>query len=68
MSQPMNEIDVYRSAMVLVKRYGDKAKAEAALKALQNPSLEIDGLAVWCRIVKAIEDIQENFPDQCLKH
>ena len=54
----ISEIDVYRSAKLLVDRHGDEAPIHAAMKA--DTMLErgdMDGRAVWLRIVDAIRDM-----------
>ncbi len=52
------ELDIYRSAQVLVKRHGEDAPIHAAMRAdamLETGDLE--GAAVWKRIVKAVEEL-----------
>ena len=52
------DLDIYRTANELIKQHGDKAPIEAALRA--DEMLEkgdMDGLAVWKRIVKAVEEL-----------
>jgi hypothetical protein len=45
--------------MVFVKKYGDRAREEAALQAVEQVNqLNKEGLSVWCRIVDAINKIQ----------
>lgn len=54
-----NDIDIYRAANELIKQFGDMASIEAALRAdemLEKGDME--GLAVWKRIVKAVEALQ----------
>ncbi len=54
-----SELDIYRSANVLIKQYGEDAAIHAAMEA--DRLLEkgnVDGCAVWKRIVKAVEEIQ----------
>ena len=51
--------DIYRSANVLVKQYGEGAPIEAAMRA--DAMLEkgdLDGYAVWKRILRAVEELQ----------
>jgi len=56
----VDEIDIYRSASVLIVKYGDQAKHNASLQALlSQENLNIEGLSVWCRIIKAIEVLQQ---------
>ncbi len=52
------DLDIYRSAAVLVKRHGQVAPLHAAMKA--DAMLEkgdLDGYAVWKRIVKAVGEL-----------
>lgn len=53
------ELDVYRSAHLLIKQHGPDAAIRAAMKA--DAFLEqgdVDGHSVWIRIKKAIEELQ----------
>ncbi len=52
------DLDIYRSANVLVKRHGADAPIHAAMRA--DATLEkgdLDGYGVWKRIVKAAEEL-----------
>ncbi len=54
-----SDLDIYRSAQVLVKQHGQDAPIQAAMRA--DAMLErgdLDGFSVWKRIVKAVEDRQ----------
>ena len=54
-----SDLDIYRSANVLIREHGDDAALEAAKHAdamLEKGDLE--GLAVWKRIVRAVGEIQ----------
>ena len=54
-------MDIYRSAQVLVKCHGQDAPIETAMWAdavLSN----LNGYAVWKRIVEAVEDLQGTAP------
>ncbi len=54
-----SDLDIYRSANLLVKRYGDDAPIHAAMRA--DATLEAgdqDGYAVWKRILRALEELQ----------
>ncbi len=56
-------LDVYRSANLLVKQHGAEAPIHAALNAdamLENGDL--DGQAVWLRILKAVDELLETQP------
>ncbi len=58
------DLDIYRSAQVLVKRYDEAAPIHAAMRA--DALLEagdLDGDAVWRRIIKAVEELQTAEPE-----
>ncbi len=58
-----SELDIYRTANVLVKRYGEDAALEAAQRAdamLEEGSL--DGQRVWKRVLAAVKEIQRQEP------
>ena len=53
-----SDLDIYRSASVLIRHRGEDAPIEAAMRA--DAMLErgdLDGYAVWRRIVKAVEEL-----------
>ncbi len=53
-----SNLDIYRSANLLVKQHGEDAPIHAAMRA--DAMLEKgdpDGYAVWKRIVKAVEEL-----------
>jgi len=57
------DLDIYRSAQVLVKRHGDDAPIHAAMRA--DAMLEkgdLGGSAVWKRILRAVEELQGTAP------
>ena len=54
-----SDLEIYRSAKLLIDRHGDDAVIEAAMKA--DKMLEqgdLDGLATWNRILRAIEELR----------
>ncbi len=58
-----SDLDIYRSAQALIKRHGEDAPIHAAMKA--DAMLEkgdLDGCAVWKRIVRAVEELQRAEP------
>ncbi len=58
-----SDLDIYRTANVLVKHYGDDAALEAAQRAdamLEKGS--VDGQRVWKRVLAAMEAIQRQEP------
>ncbi len=55
----MSRINIYRSANVLIRQHGEDAAIEAAMRAdamLEKGDLE--GQAVWKRIVRAVEPLR----------
>ena len=57
------DLDIYRSAQVLVKQHGDDAPIHAAMRA--DAMLEkgdLDGYAVGRRILRAVEELQRVEP------
>ncbi len=59
----ISDLDLWRAAQVMVKRYGDGAATEAAMRA--DEFLDqgiIDGQRLWMRIMLAIEELQRERP------
>ncbi len=57
------DLDIWRAAQAMVKRYGDGAAIEAAMRAdefLDQGNL--DGQRLWMRITQAIEELQRERP------
>ena len=55
----MDQIDIYRSAALLIKKHGEDAVIEAAMKAdAMLDDGDLDGQRVWKAIIKAIEELQ----------
>ena len=65
-----SDLDIYRSANELIKQFGDAADIEAAMRADELMEAgDMDGRAVWKRIVKAIEELlSEERPDDAKVH
>ena len=57
------DLDIYRSAQVLVKRHGQDAPIESAMRAdAMIEKGDLAGYAVWKRILRAVEGLQETVP------
>ncbi len=57
------DLDIYRSAQVLVKRHGGDAQTEAAMRAdAMLERADLDGYAAWKRILRAVEELQGTTP------
>ncbi len=58
-----SDLDIYRSAQLLVKQHGPDAPIEAAMRA--DAMLEkgdLDGYDVWQRLLRAVEELQRAEP------
>ena len=61
----VSDLDIYRSAHVLIREHGQDALIEAAMRA--DAMLEkgdLDGYAVWKRILRAVGELQETEPGE----
>ena len=57
------DIDIWRSAQLLVKRHSKDAPIHAAMKAdAMLEAGDLDGLATWKRILRAVEELQKAGP------
>ncbi len=57
------DLDIYRSANFLVKQHGEDAPIEAAMQAdAMLEAGDLDGYAVWKRILRAAEELQGTAP------
>jgi hypothetical protein len=57
------DIDIWRAASLMLKRYGDKALEESATRADERFTEEDhDGAAVWRRITDAIGQLANETP------
>ena len=60
-----SDLDTYRSAHELIKQHGDAADIEAAMRADERLAAgDMDGEAVWLRIVKAVEEFLSEEPPE----
>ena len=54
----ISDLDIYRSANELIEQHGEDAPIEAAMRADELAADgDMEGRAVWLRIVKAIEEL-----------
>ena len=59
----ISDIDIWRSARFLIKRYGEDASVHAAMRAdTMREAGDPDGSAVWKRILRAVEELQKAEP------
>ncbi len=53
-----SDLDIYRSARVLVKRHSEDAPIHAAMRAdAMLDKGDLDGYAVWKQILRAVEEL-----------
>ncbi len=58
-SPSVSDLDIWRSAQVLVKQHGADAPIQAAMRAdAMLEAGDLDGCAVWKRILRAVEELQ----------
>ncbi len=58
-----SDLDIYRSAKLLIDQHGEDAPIFAAMQA--DKCLEggdLDGKAVWMRVIRAIKELQRTRP------
>jgi hypothetical protein len=56
-------LDIYRTANLLVKQHGENASIHAAMRAdAMLEAGDLDGYAVWKRIMRAVGKLQGTVP------
>ena len=62
---PIDEIDIWRSAKLIIDQHGDGAVEEAIRRSNRLAGIgATEGAAVWKRIAAAIEEMQKTEPDR----
>ena len=60
----ISDLDIYRSAQVLIKQHGADAPTRAAMRAVAMLDKgDLGGYAVWRRILRAVEGLQKTEPE-----
>ena len=58
-----DDLDIYRSAKLLIDQHGEDAPIFAAMQAdRQMQAGDLDGCATWKRILKAVEELLDENP------
>ncbi len=58
-----SDLDIYRSANILMKRHGEDAPILAAMRAdAMLETGDLDGYAVWKRILRAVDEMGNTTP------
>ena len=59
----IDDIDIYRSAKLLIDKHGDEAAITAIKRATELLDAgDVDGYAVWKRTLRAIEQLESTEP------
>ncbi len=59
----VHDIDIYRTAKLLIDKHGHEADVIAIKRATKMLDAgDVDGYAVWKRILRAIEDMKQETP------
>jgi len=59
--------DIYRTANLMIKQNGEEASIHAAMKADEMLAQgNLDGKAVWMRVIEAIGELQASEPEGTL--
>ena len=54
----ISDLDIYRSARLLIDQHGDEAPIRAAMQAdAMLDKGDLDGQRVWLRILRAVKDL-----------
>jgi hypothetical protein len=57
------EIDIWRVAKLMLRRYGDTALVKSARRADKLTAAgDAAGVAVWCRIIDAVDQLANTTP------
>ena len=60
----ISDLDIFRSASLLVKQHGEDAPIHAAMRAdAMLEAGDLDGYAVWKRILRAVEELRGKAPE-----
>ena len=60
-------LELYRTAHLLIKQHGEEASIHAAMKADEMLAQgNLDGKAVWMRVIEAIGELQASEPEGTL--
>ncbi len=59
----IDDIDIYRAAKLLIEKHGDEAAITATKRATEALDAgDVDGYAVWKRVLQAIEQLESTKP------
>jgi len=69
-TMPISDLDIWRSAHEFIKQHGEDAAVRAAMKADRFLAAgDVEGAALWKRIVRAINELQsKKLPTGAARH
>jgi len=57
-------LDIYRTANLMIQQHGEEAALQAAMRADEMLAKgNMDGKAVWMRVIESIEELQATEPE-----
>jgi hypothetical protein len=60
---PVSDLDIWRSANLLIKQHGERAWTEAVLRYFEmKRAKDVEGVRVWRRIARAISHFTDPGP------
>ena len=67
---PIDDIDIFRAAKLLIEKHGDEAAITATKRATELLDAgDVDGYAVWKRILNAVKELLTEEPlDNAIIH
>jgi hypothetical protein len=61
----LSEREIYLAAQAMIRRYGDEADVQAAIRADELMAAgDMEGQRTWLRIVQAIETLRKDAPGE----
>ncbi len=58
-----DDLDIYRSAKLLIDQHGEDAPIHAAMQADKRMKAgDLDGCAIWKRVIRAIKELLDQQP------
>jgi len=60
-------LDIYRTANLMIQQHGEEAALQAAMRADEMLAKgNMDGKAVWMRVIESIEELQATEPESAV--
>ncbi len=60
-----SDLDIFRTARMLINEHGEQASIEAAMRADELLAAgDLDGQAVWLRVLRAVKELLQQKPER----